>query len=251
MFDVVISGAGPAGLHTAKCCEKAGLDVLVLEEHTEIGSPCHCSGLVSSNLRNLVPVKKDFVEHTVRGATIHSPDGKQLKLEKPGTAAYVINRTKFDCFLASRLESEIKLGTPVTGIEIKEDKAIVRSGRRKFESRALVGCDGSGSFTARTIDSVPKEILTGIIAITKGSRETNSSGFVDIWFDKNVCDGFLWRIPRGNSTEYGMLGTGIKSGQMGGFFGLEPGYKKYGGTVPIGPPKTYSSRILLAARIRK
>ena len=35
MHDVAIVGGGPAGLLTARRCAEAGLDVLLLEEHTE------------------------------------------------------------------------------------------------------------------------------------------------------------------------------------------------------------------------
>jgi thioredoxin reductase (NADPH) len=37
MHDVVIIGAGPAGLSAAFWCDELGLDALVLEQHTEIG----------------------------------------------------------------------------------------------------------------------------------------------------------------------------------------------------------------------
>ncbi|HEU4479547.1 MAG TPA: FAD-dependent oxidoreductase [Pyrinomonadaceae bacterium] len=41
MHDVLIIGAGPAGLATALWCDQLGLDVLVLERRTEIGGQLH------------------------------------------------------------------------------------------------------------------------------------------------------------------------------------------------------------------
>src|SRR3982751_2835971 len=37
MYDVVIIGAGPAGLSAALWCEELGLDTLLLEQRSEIG----------------------------------------------------------------------------------------------------------------------------------------------------------------------------------------------------------------------
>lgn len=241
MFDVIIAGAGPAGLHAARCCGAAGLSTLVLEEHAEIGKPCHCSGLISSNLHDFVPINKEFVEHKIKGAIMHAPNRKELKLEKPGTAAYVIDRARFDIFLASRVKSKILLKSGIDSFTVLDDRVVVKSGRKTFESRALLGCDGANSFVRRRMNVKPRETLNGLIAITKGR---NSGDFVELWFDKQVCDGFLWKIPRGNATEHGMLGTGVKFRQLERFFNLT-GYEKHAGIVPLGPPRTYFNRCLL------
>ena len=41
MHDVIIIGAGPAGLSTAFWCDELGLDALVLEQAEEIGGQLH------------------------------------------------------------------------------------------------------------------------------------------------------------------------------------------------------------------
>jgi geranylgeranyl reductase family protein len=242
MLDVIIAGAGPAGLHAARRCEEAGLEAVVLEEHAETGKPCHCSGLISKNLQSLVPVRKDFVEHRVRGAVMHSPNGKTLKLEKQGMAAYVIDRAGFDRFLASRLKSEIIFKSAVDGMEILGDRVIVKSGKKSFEAKALLACDGANSPIRKTMGARPKEMLNGLIAVRK---ERDYGEFVELWLDRMVCDGFLWRIPRGKKTEYGMMGTDVKFIDLERFFKLNGRYEKHAGIIPLGPPRTYFDRVLL------
>jgi len=240
--DAIIAGAGPAGLHAAYCCERLGLDVLLLEEHAAIGRPNHCSGLISANIRKFVPLKSEFVEHEVKGAILHPPNGSEVRLEKPGTAAYVVDRAKFDNFLASRVKSKIRFKSRIDAFTVLDDRVVVKAGGKAYDARCVIACDGSNSLVRKQMGVRPKEMLNGVIAVTK---EANSSGFVDIWYDKKRTDGFVWKIPRGCSTEYGMLGTKAGLGQLKEFFGLTGKCDIRGGLIPLGPPKTYFDRVLL------
>ena len=49
MGDVTIVGAGCAGLRLAKRLAEKDVDVTVLEDHSEVGIPEHCSGLISAS----------------------------------------------------------------------------------------------------------------------------------------------------------------------------------------------------------
>ena len=46
MRDVAIVGGGPAGLTAARTLAGHGHDVVVLEEHPQIGVPVHCTGVL-------------------------------------------------------------------------------------------------------------------------------------------------------------------------------------------------------------
>lgn len=240
MYDCIIAGAGPVGLHTAGLLER-GHKVLVLEEHGKIGRPNHCSGLVSRNLGGLVRIKREWVENEVRGAILHSPSGREIRLEKKGTAAYVINRERFDRDIGRGVRSRVAFNTRLLDFSVGRDGVRVRTSRGVLESKMLIGCDGANSLTARKIGSGPREVLSGLIALVK---ERDYGDFVEIWFDKKLSDGFLWRIPRGRAVEYGGLGSGLKFRVLEKFFGLEV-YERRAGAIPIGPGKSYSERVLL------
>ena len=241
MQDVIIVGAGPAGLRCASLLESEGLDVLVIEARKEIGTPVQCSGLVSRNLDKFLKPPSSCIEHRVKGALIHGPEGRELELMKPCTAAYVLDRRAFDSFLAERVSSSMLLDTTVKSISISSS-VTVKTTKGDFKSRALLGCDGPSSVVRRHFRVRPVETLQGVIAITP---EPNSSDRVELWLDREVCDGFLWKIPRGKATEYGMLGSSVNLSQLQGFFRLKDIQKRRAGMIPVGPCKSFFERTLL------
>ena len=40
-------GGGPAGLYAAECLARRGISTLVCEEHSSIGDPVHCTGILA------------------------------------------------------------------------------------------------------------------------------------------------------------------------------------------------------------
>jgi digeranylgeranylglycerophospholipid reductase len=248
--DVLVVGAGPVGLYLAGLLEKSGLSVRVLEEHDGIGRPGHCSGLVSRNLDRFVRPRREWIEHEVSGAVIRA-GSSSLLLRKPHTAAYVIDRGKFDLSLAEGLD--VRLGVRVEGVSAGEEGARVDSNKGVFREQMLIGCDGANSIVARRFGSRPRKLLMGVIGITK---EEDYSPDVEIIIDKKAApEGFFWRIPRGKTTEYGMFGSvaGSRQGRaqsgidflaLEKFFGIRP-VERRAGLIPLGPGKTYFERALL------
>ncbi len=244
MFDLIIVGGGPIGLYTAKLCEDMGYRVLVIEEHEEIGRPLHCSGLISKNIERFFPDIKewDAVENEVNSAVIHSPKS-EFVLRKRGTAAYVIDRERFDRRLGEMIRSKVLLGCRAGSVIVERRKVKVNTSKGEFEGEMVVGCDGANSIVAKGLCVRPREVIKGIIGIV---REKAYSRRVDLYFDKErLRDGFFWRIPRGERLEYGMFGKGVKFEDLEKFFGLKE-YEKHAGLIPIGPVrKSYFDRVLL------
>lgn len=238
MHDVIIAGGGPVGLYSARLCGEMGLDYVVIEEHGNIGRPNHCSGLISRNLERFVKINEDFIEHRIRGAILHS--GKRsVTLRKSGTAAYVIDREKFDSHLSRGLN--IETGTRITGFTRHGDRISLKTNKSVIEAKMLLACDGSNSVIRKQLGFKPPETVPGFIAITQNK---NTYDHVELWFDlQKLKNGFIWKIPRGSTTEYGMLGSGSFR-NLEDFFGIER-YEKRAGTISLGSLRSYSDRILL------
>ncbi len=75
---ISIIGAGPSGNYLAYLLSKKGEEVNVYEEHKDIGQPVQCTGIISHELKNILPVKKEFLVNTVDKAKIYSPDGNSM-----------------------------------------------------------------------------------------------------------------------------------------------------------------------------
>ena len=242
MYDAIIVGAGPVGLYAARLCKEAGLNILILEEHESIGKPDHCSGLISTNLEDFVKIDKSWVEHKVEGAVMYSGKNK-VQLKKNDTAAYVINRSKFDKSLSKGLEKEILFNQRVENIDIKDDHVEVKTSKDIHKAKMILGCDGSNSIIAKEVGSKPRELVKGIIAMKK---ERNEKKYVEMWFNKKLAkDGFIWKIPRKKTTEYGMMSSDASFKTLESFFKLGAISEKKASLIPIGPSKTYFNRVLL------
>lgn len=242
MLDLVVAGAGPAGLELAFRCQNK-MNVAVVEEHKRIGEPNHCSGLVSRNIDGIAKPPRDCVEHRVRGALLHSPGGHTIELKKRGFAAYVIDRQSFDNSLAERLNCRLLMGSKLERVAFGGGSVSLTAGRKNIECCVIAGADGANSFVAKSLGVGPKEKIPGIIAI---AREPNASEFVELFFDKRLTDCFLWKIPRGEATEYGMWGSGSRFDVLEKFFKIKnKKYARRSGVIPLGPPKTYFNRAIL------
>ena len=242
MFDVVVVGGGPVGLYTAKLCEDMGYRVVVLEEDRNIGKPLKCSGLISRNIERFFPDIREWnvIENEVDLAVLHSKRS-ELVLKK-AKAAYVINRTKFDEKISEFVKSRVRLNCKAKGITFRKNWVEIDTAKGKLRGEMVIGCDGPDSTIGKGI-SVGEETVKGLMGIVKTKDHSNK---VDLYFDKgSLKDGFFWKIPRGETTEYGVWGKYVKFADLERFFGLKE-YEKFAGLIPVRPVKrTYSRRVLL------
>src|ERR1043165_6519505 len=96
--DVAIVGGGPAGLLAAARLAETGLEVEVLEEHSEIGRPTHCTGIVSLEVAEFTKLPEDMVLGRLSRARLYGPQGARADFVWGDEAEPIltIDRAQFD-----------------------------------------------------------------------------------------------------------------------------------------------------------
>lgn len=208
--DIVVVGGGPCGLFSAYTAAKLGAEVLVCEEHEEIGVPKHCAGHLNiSSLRRLgLRIPRGAVENEIRGAVFYSPSGKELVLRCRAPVTYVVNRELFDKHLFDlavksgvqyRLKSRVKSllfdSGSVKGVSLKEGS---RSEER-LEANVVIDAEGCSSKLLKKtgLNGLKGSMMVrGIQAEVDGVEDVNED-MVEVYLGNKLAPGFFaWIIPR-------------------------------------------------------
>ena len=101
MPDVTVVGGGPAGSLSSRLLAASGLDVVVLEEHKQVGVPMHCAGMLTPETIRLSGVQPDILG-TITSADVVFPDGRVLDIGRRTPMIYAVDRVDLDQKLADK-----------------------------------------------------------------------------------------------------------------------------------------------------
>ena len=99
---IVIIGAGPIGCFLGYLLAKEGKDVAIYEEHSKIGSPVQCTGIITEEIKKIIDLNDKIIINKVDNIRIFS---KNNKIDIP-INDIVVDRTKFDKNLAKLAKKE-------------------------------------------------------------------------------------------------------------------------------------------------
>jgi len=193
-FDVIIIGAGPAGLKCAEQFKYSKISVLLIERKKIIG-PKTCAG----GLTDLC-YRYDFPESKVRvfnKMMIFIRDKKyEVKLPFP---LRTIDRYELGQHLLNKIKDSknITILKETTVREIKRDRVITDKG--EFFYKNLVGTDGSSSVVRRFL-GLPSKLSVGMIY--KIPQMVND---LKIYFHPKLLEAiYIWIFPHKDHTNIGI-----------------------------------------------
>lgn len=199
-------GAGVAGCHAALESARNGSKVVLLEEHPQVGVPSHCSGVVSLNGLSLLGMEPQpvFSQKVIQGAVFHPPKGEPLELRTKQPVALIINRAKFDQYLAKSATAagvDLRTKSRVSRIDRRADGKIgvlVQDGP-SVEGSIVVDASGAGSRLPEQVGLETPDWTQLLPGLQYELGETQKQGdMVELFFGSHRAPGFFaWSIPTG------------------------------------------------------
>jgi len=262
VIDVAIVGAGPAGLHAGKLLAQAGLDVQIFEEHSEIGTPTHCTGIVSLETSEFVKIPDDIILNELRVARLHGPNGASCEVTWNPMARegiVVVDRSLFDERLAEeamRAGAVVHTGTSVRSLAIERDSARVTLAHRALRAHVVIVAAG---VTYRFHRQLGLALPGDVLHTAQVEVDAAMTSHVGLYFGRTVApEGFVWTVPvaRGNvgRCKIGVLTRGPAALFLQQFLArpeirqhvAAPSSPPITRALPLRPvPQSYADRILL------
>ena len=193
-YDVIIIGAGPAGLECANQLKNSNLSVLLIEKNKVIG-PKTCAGGLTNLDKNF-----DIPEEKTR-----SFQKQEVFVEEKSYTINLVNPLKtisrFDLgqyqFQKIRNCKNVKILKETLVKEIKKNEILTSSGNFKF--KYLVGADGSNSIVRKHLGFKSKISIGMYYDVPKISDRF-------IWYvnAKKLKSGYIWIFPHKKYTNIGV-----------------------------------------------
>lgn len=206
IYDACIIGAGPSGLSTALSASTKKAEVVVLEEHEEVGLlNSRCGGLVSERcIRSLkLDVRGEYVLNKVSEAVVHSPSGLLLDI-KLGGECLVLDRIAFEKSLASKASNEnaeIHVKVKAKKLSFYGSHVEVHTTGGVFKSKIVVDAGGALSVFTPSVLGLKPSLKKPIPSVQAEVKIKNlNPDEVHVFLGRNVAPGFFgWIIPTDSS----------------------------------------------------
>jgi flavin-dependent dehydrogenase len=194
-YDVVIIGAGPAGLQCGLALGESGLSVLLLERKSVIG-PKACAGALTA-LSDSFPLPADKMRTFEKQYVVLNNRERIISLVRP---LRTIDRHDLGQFQLNRLlaQGTVQVRTNLSAVSLSRTELLLSDGSA-VRFRFLVGADGSASLVRRFLGLAP-EYYSGMHYLLPGTFDRM------VWFfmPRLIATGYAWIIPHTTSLSAGV-----------------------------------------------
>jgi geranylgeranyl reductase family protein len=203
--DILVVGAGPAGVAAGIEAHRLGLDVLVVDKAGFPRDKTCGDGLTTGALRLLDDLGLDVRSlpsyAPVTDTVLISPSGREVVVRLPADGAYagVVPRAELDAALVELARArgvEVREHAGVTGIaDVGDDYAVTLADGSEMRARWIVAADGHYSVTRRLLGDERTDLGTW------HAFRQYFTGVDDrrLWvlFEEDFLPGYAWVFPVG------------------------------------------------------
>ena len=260
MYDVIVIGAGITGSYISGELARLGHSVAVLEKNLEPGHKTSCTGIVSQACLDILPGSRDVIQREARSATIFSPSGDHIRVERDTTQAYILDRPALDRLVAGQARNHganYFFSTVATGLLSNERFIRVKTtcGNEPLElsaKAAVIACGAAAGLTGQMGMGQISEYAQG----AQADVPCKNIDEVEVYSGKHIAPGFFaWLVPTvPGHAKAGLLCTRNPRATITKFLNLLEGrgkilpavYHISFGAIPLRPlGRTYADRILV------
>jgi len=196
-FDVVIVGAGPAGLSVAKILGEEEKRVLLLEKNSRIGPKICAGGLTQRSFQFRLPL--NLADRIFNSFKINA-FGKEMEIKGKRFLITTINREKLGQWMLKEIKKNVQIRINSEVIEIERDYVFLKDGQKiKFDF--LIGADGSLSLVRKYLNLPTKKAWSTIqYTITQDFKD------LEVFFEPALFgSGYAWIFPHNNFVSVGCV----------------------------------------------
>jgi len=212
-YDVVVVGAGLAGLETARRMGERGLRVLLADAKASVDRAVHTTGIFVRRTLEDFDLPEDCLGPAVSRVVLYSPRGRALPLESPRTE-YRVGR--MGALYRRMLDACVDAGVEwapasrFAGVLDDGERSVVLldGGERGSSVRArwIVGADGATSHVAHSLGlSENREWIVGVEEVFRVPSAEPPA--FHCWLDPELAPGYLaWVVADGEEIHVGTGG---------------------------------------------
>jgi flavin-dependent dehydrogenase len=252
--DVLVVGAGLAGLECARRLGDAGARVLLVDRKPAVDHAVHTTGIFVRRTLESFALPDDCLGPPVRRVVLYSPRSRSLALESPhdeyrvGRMGALYRRALEECGAAGVCWAPC---TTLAAIEPDAAGSVVtleRDGRtERLRARFVVGADGAVSRVAPALGlDENREWIVGVEEVFRGVRTSGEPAF-HCWIDPEIAPGYIaWVVDDGEEVHVGVGGYAARFrpaealrrflARVAARFGLQGAApcERRGGRIPVG-----------------
>jgi len=205
--DLAVVGCGVSGAAAAFAAAQRGISVSILEEHSKVGEPSHCSGHVGIlAFEQFAPkTPRRIIENEIKGAVLYPPSEKPLTLKRATPITWVLNRAELDkhlSYVATEAGAHLYTNSRVVSFRRLDRGFRVETAGLKptdISCRVLIDASGFGASVSKYagLSQAGPRMLVNSAQFSVDKVTDVDEDFVELYFGQHYAPGFFgWIIPR-------------------------------------------------------